>query len=77
VQGVFFRSETVQRARSLGVAGWVRNTHEGTVEAVFEASAEHVESMLRWCERGPSGASVAAVDVRWETPAGEVGFTVR
>ena len=77
VQGVFFRSEARERARSLGVAGWVRNVPDGTVEAVFEGPAERVESLLQWCRRGPAGARVDEVAVEWEAPQGESGFVVR
>ncbi len=77
VQGVFFRVETRDRARSLGVAGWVRNLRDGTVEAVFEGPEEGVESMVEWCRRGPAGARVEAVDVDWEDPDREEGFAVR
>jgi acylphosphatase len=76
VQGVFFRVETRDRARSLGLAGWVRNCGDGSVEAVFEGDRERVESMVDWCGRGPAGASVESVDVAWEEPAGENGFRV-
>jgi acylphosphatase len=76
VQGVFFRVETRDRASSLGLTGWVRNCPDGTVEAVFEGESERVRSMVDWCGRGPSGASVAAVDVKWEEPAGETSFRV-
>jgi acylphosphatase len=76
VQGVFFRVETRDRARSLGLAGWVRNCPDGTVEAVFEGESERVRSMVDWCRRGPSGASVDGVDVKWEEPEGEPAFTV-
>jgi acylphosphatase len=77
VQGVFFRDEARSRARTRNVAGWVRNDTDGTVEAVFEGGREAVESLLRWCERGPSGARVDAVDVEWQEPAGERDFQVR
>ena len=77
VQGVFFRAEARARARSLGVAGWVRNRPDGAVEAAFEGSQAAVESMLRWCEQGPAGARVAAVDVIWEPPVGDERFEVR
>lgn len=76
VQGVFFRAETRDRARSLGLAGWVRNCSDGSVEAVFEGDGERVQSMIDWCGRGPSGASVAGIDVTWEDPRHEEGFAV-
>ena len=76
VQGVFFRAETRARARSLGLAGWVRNCSDGSVEAVFEGDGERVQSMIDWCGRGPSGASVASIDVTWEEPRHEEGFAV-
>jgi acylphosphatase len=65
------------RARSLGLAGWVRNRPDGSVEAVFEGEQERVDSMLRWCERGPAGARVDAVEVSWEQPVGDTRFVVR
>jgi acylphosphatase len=77
VQGVYFRGETRERARSLGVAGWVRNRPDGAVEAVFEGAGERVESMVAWCRRGPAGARVDDVAVDWQQPDGEQGFSIR
>lgn len=77
VQGVFFRVETRDRARSLGLSGWVTNAPDGTVQAAFEGEDERVLSMVDWCGRGPSGARVEGVDVTWAEPEGESGFTVR
>lgn len=77
VQGVFFRVETQDRARSLAVTGWVRNAPDGSVEAVFEGDEERLESLLAWCRRGPAGAAVESVDVAWEEPEGENRFEVR
>ena len=77
VQGVFFRAEARERARSLGLAGWARNVPDGTVEAVFEGERERVESILAWCRRGPRGAEVEDVEVEWEEPRDERGFAVR
>ncbi|MDP9491202.1 MAG: acylphosphatase [Actinomycetota bacterium] len=77
VQGVFFRAETRDRARSLGLAGWVRNVPDGTVEAVFEGDGEKIESMLIWCRRGPTLAEVEDIEVAWEEPRGEQGFGAR
>jgi acylphosphatase len=76
VQGVFFRGELRDRARSVGVAGWVRNNPDGSVEAALEGQREQVDLLLSWCRRGPSGAWVERVDVAWEDPRGEGGFAV-
>ena len=76
VQGVFFRAETRDRARSLGLAGWVRNAPDGTVVAAFEGEDERVESILEWCRRGPAGARVDEVEVAWVEPEGEDGFSI-
>ena len=77
VQGVFFRVETRDRARSLGLSGWVTNARDGTVRAAFEGDEERVRSMVDWCGRGPSGARVESVDVEWTQAEGEHGFTIR
>jgi acylphosphatase len=77
VQGVYFRAETADRARSLGLGGWVRNAADGTVEAVFEGTEDRVASLVAWCRRGPAGARVDDVAVTWEAPEGEAGFRIR
>jgi acylphosphatase len=77
VQGVFFRAEARARAESLGLAGWIRNEEDGSVEAVFEGDEERVRSMVDWCRGGPSGAEVDEVEAETEEPTGETGFRVR
>lgn len=77
VQGVFFRVETRDRARSLGLAGWVRNEPDGAVEAVFEGDDDRVQSLIEWCRRGPAGAHVENLEVTWEDPQGEEAFSIR
>ena len=76
VQGVFFRDTMRRMAQSRGVAGWVRNTPERTVEAVFEGEPQAVESMVRFCHHGPRGASVSRVEVAEEAPEGLTGFAI-
>ena len=76
VQGVFFRASCVERARELGLAGWVRNALDGRVEAEFEGEAEAIERMLTWCREGPPHAHVDRLDVREDTLTGEEGFRV-
>jgi acylphosphatase len=78
VQGVFFRGETRQKARELGLDGWVKNLPDGRVEAVFEGPAEKVEEMVRWCEQGPPHARVESVDSEHGEARGDLGgFEVR
>jgi acylphosphatase len=77
VQGVFFRDTTRREAGRRGVAGWVRNCPDGTVEALFEGEPEAVEAMLAFCREGPRGAAVERVEVSDEEPQGLVGFEVR
>ena len=78
VQGVFFRDSTREKAQELGLSGYVTNTPDGDVEAVFEGPPESVEEMVRWCGQGPSQASVENVDVEYESPGDDLtGFEVR
>ena len=76
VQGVFFRDATRRLAERHGVAGSVRNTMDGTVEAVFEGSADSVEKLVVFCEEGPRGAAVERVEVYEESPEGLSDFRV-
>ena len=66
VQGVGFRFSTRNEACRRGLSGWVRNLHDGRVEAVFEGTHGQLESMLQWCHMGPPGALVRRVEYQWE-----------
>ena len=77
VQGVFFRDTVRRMARSRGVAGWVRNTPEGAVEAVFEGDADAVEAMVTFAHEGPRGAAVERANVVNEEPEDLSGFEIR
>jgi acylphosphatase len=77
VQGVFFRDTTRRRADQHGVAGWVRNNPDGTLEAVFEGAETDVERLVRFAHDGPSGAHVERVDVFEEEPENLSGFSIR
>jgi acylphosphatase len=63
VQGVNFREAMRMEAQRLGVTGWVRNRHDGTVEAVLHGWPDDVNAMLDWTRRGPPGARVVQMDV--------------
>ncbi len=78
VQGVFFRQETKRRADNLDVKGWVLNRSDGKVEAVFEGEEQNLKSLTGWCRRGPPGATVTNLEVKWETYMGEFdSFEIR
>ncbi|CAN5643624.1 acylphosphatase [soil metagenome] len=78
VQGVFFRDSTRQKAEELGLLGWVKNTPDGRVEAVFEGPTEDVRKMVDWCENGPSQADVEDVEAEYDEAEGEPeSFEVR
>jgi len=78
VQGVGFRAATAHEARRAGVAGWVRNLHDGSVEVDVEGAAAAVDALIKWLRRGPSLARVTAVEIDdSHPPAGQEGFTIR
>ena len=77
VQGVFYRASAEQEAHRLGVAGWVSNQPDGTVELVVEGDDAAVEQMLEWARRGPSRAEVTGVDVEERPEQGLTRFEAR
>jgi acylphosphatase len=78
VQGVAFRAYTVDEARRLGVAGWVRNLPDGRVEVEAEGGKDAVEALVAWCRRGPPAARVEAVEVERKAFRGDLGaFEIR
>src|SRR6185369_1624663 len=63
VQGVGYRDWMIGTARRLGLTGWVRNRHDGAVEALIVGDDATVGAMIEACRRGPSMARVDAVDL--------------
>ena len=61
VQGVGYRDAAVQAAFELGIRGWVRNRHDGSVEALAQGNPGAVDAFASWCRRGPPLARVAEV----------------
>jgi len=76
VQGVGFRFFAVRQARVLGVAGFVRNRGDGSVEAAAEGLRPSVEAFIERMRVGPASATVREVEVRWVAPLGEEGFRI-
>jgi len=78
VQGVFFRDNTRNKARLLGLFGWIRNLPDGRVEAVFEGEKEKIEEILKWLREGPEMADVDGLSVEWQDYKGEfTNFEIR
>ena len=77
VQGVFFRDSVQRLAQERGVAGWVTNRSDGTVEAVFEGEPSAVDALVDACRRGPGRARVERLDVGAEPAEGLESFDVR
>jgi len=77
VQGVFYRAKTQKVAESLGLAGWVRNRDDGSVEIHAEGNREKLEELVAWCRRGPALASVSNIDLNWIEAEGLHAFDIR
>jgi acylphosphatase len=72
VQGVGYREACVHRARMLGLAGWVRNRRDGSVEVMLQGAADAVALMIEWLREGPPAARVEHVTVHTLPPADSV-----
>ncbi|HEX6850977.1 MAG TPA: acylphosphatase [Candidatus Polarisedimenticolaceae bacterium] len=78
VQGVGFRFAAGEAAAEIGVAGWVRNLPDGSVEIVAQGPPSKVASMTAWAARGPRYATVDGVHVEDLEPLpGLAGFEIR
>ena len=78
VQGVYFRGFTRNQAHFLGLSGWVRNEHDGSVSLEAEGPRVALERLLVAVQRGPSGAHVDHVAAEWSEATGEYeGFAIR
>lgn len=78
VQGVYFRAFTRRQAQKLGVTGWVRNEHDGSVRLEAEGLRAVLNRLLAALREGPPGARVDDVSVEWSEPTGAFdAFVVR
>ena len=66
VQGVFYRASAQGKAQSLGLKGWVKNLHDGRVEAVACGSEEILAKLEVWLHQGPPMAIVDHVEIKQE-----------
>ena len=78
VQGVWFRAHTKQQAEMFGIRGWVRNTNDGRVEALFEGKDDDVNKMIEWCYQGSPLSTVNEVKVEeMNTPVRCPDFNIK
>ena len=78
VQGVYFRDSTRKRSIELGLSGWVKNSSDGRVEAVFQGEKQVCEKALQYVAIGPRAAFVTQVDHEWiDDDTVYEGFEVR
>ncbi|MGZ4794113.1 MAG: acylphosphatase [Ilumatobacteraceae bacterium] len=77
VQGVWYRQSCLQVATAEGVAGWVRNNDDGSVEAALEGDPAAVGRVVSWMRVGPPRAVVTGVRIVDEPLHGEDSFSVR
>lgn len=71
VQGVWYRDSTRQKARELGLKGWVKNRNDGNVEIVAEGTNHTIAELKNWCYEGPPNAVVTNVKETIEEYKGE------
>ena len=77
VQGVYYRARTRREAAGLGLTGWVRNRHDGSVEIVAEGDEDDLKKLVRWGRQGPPDARVDDVQASWLDYRGQFDvFTV-
>lgn len=76
VQGVYYRASAREVADAIGLTGWIRNTPEGHVEAMVTGMPYQLQDFLVWCRKGPSGASVTAIEVEERSEESFVGFRI-
>ena len=77
VQGVLYRRYAERQALELGLAGFVRNLPDGSVECVIEGEREALAQFLSWARKGPPMARVDQVVVTEREAKGEAGFQLR
>ena len=78
VQGVFFRANAKKCADSFGVTGWVRNTADGNVEALFEGDEGTVRKVVDLCADKQPFAKVSSKRVNYSSASGEFAdFSIR
>jgi acylphosphatase len=77
VQGVGFRYFVTHAARQQGLRGWVRNRHDGSVEALLIGEEAAVAAGTEQCRRGPPMGRVDHIEAGPAQDDGSTDFTER
>ena len=77
VQGVGYRWWAVTAAREIGLAGWVRNRADGTVELLAIGDPDALDELAAACAKGPPSARVSGVTRSPSQDDGSDGFGER
>src|ERR1051326_2575888 len=72
VQGVGFRWFVEREAHMLGIAGWVRNNHDGSVEVLAQGTRDQLSGLHSRFREGPRAARVDAVEVPEANPVAQL-----
>jgi len=77
VQGVFYRASTADKAKELGLKGFVQNEPAGSVYMEVEGEESQVKEMIEWARKGPPRSTVTSLDVTEGTIIGFKTFEIR
>ena len=77
VQGVGFRFHTMEKAKALGVKGYVQNLHDGSVYIEAEGAENDVNELVNWCKNGPAWANVDKISVGDDKISGFSSFNIK
>ena len=77
VQGVYYRQNCNNKAKELGLTGFVMNMPDGSVYLEAEGAADVLEEMVRWCHRGPLLAKVHKLEVQEVPVQHSTAFEIR
>ena len=77
VQGVFFRASVKKVADILGVKGFIRNEHNGSVFVEAEGDDEMVNKLIDYCHHGPDNAKVEKVSITLGEVVGYDSFDIQ
>ena len=77
VQGVFFRARTKDKAKELGITGFVRNERDGSVYIEAEGSKRIIDEFISWCHKGPDLSIITKVEVNEVPLKNFTGFEIK